>query len=338
MPSGKPIKWQQYDELIRTELPKCPITDFQHQHLPHISTKAIGARARKIGVIPGKFHHSKEQIEAMIRGLSKDTPEVVSFLIENRDKMGLRQLARATGVGYATVTRILKKHNIKMSEAGLQRAKEVSRQAGVGRKPWNYGSPLPDEMKKNIGKSLEGDKNAQTGKPRTEEEKRKFKASFRKTGIIKIRAWLASEEGREAAARSLLSTTSTEFRESQSKKISDMILQGKLVISNNHYKKQLMETKKGGTFRTKSTWETKYVEKLENDPTVTEFKYEPMRIPYAYDGLMLYYIPDFLVTYVDGHRELIEIKPERLCSMGKNPAKIAAASKQDIPFRVVTRV
>lgn len=39
------------------------------------------------------------------------------------------------------------------------------------------------------------------------------------------------------------------------------------------------------------------------------------------------YIPDLLVTYIDGHRELVEIKPKRRIANPKNVKKFLAAGE-----------
>jgi len=102
---------------------------------------------------------------------------------------------------------------------------------------------------------------------------------------------------------------------------------------------QDMITLKGGNFRTRSSYETKYVNILESDPQVVKFEYEPFQIEYEHDGIIKSYTPDFLVIYED-HAELVEVKPSRLISMERNPAKFIAARRHcldnDLDFVVVT--
>lgn len=53
---------------------------------------------------------------------------------------------------------------------------------------------------------------------------------------------------------------------------------------------------------------------LDGDPSVVAYVYEPFKLPYVSNvrsGRLRGYIPDLLVTRVDGSRELVEIKPLR---------------------------
>lgn len=97
-----------------------------------------------------------------------------------------------------------------------------------------------------------------------------------------------------------------------------------------------MKTKKGGDFVTKSSYETRYAEMLEADPKVKRFVYEPFKIPYKVRGKKKNYIPDFLVEYVDGREELVEIKPAALVDLPRNKAKIKAGNNHETPFVVIT--
>jgi hypothetical protein len=56
---------------------------------------------------------------------------------------------------------------------------------------------------------------------------------------------------------------------------------------------------------------------LDNDVNVTTWDAECVRIAYSYADNKRYYIPDFLVTFVDGHRELWEVKAEQFITTEK---------------------
>lgn len=101
-------------------------------------------------------------------------------------------------------------------------------------------------------------------------------------------------------------------------------------------KGKTLRTKKGGKLRTKSTYETRYVEILEADISVARFTYEPFKIPYYHNKRKKNYIPDFLIEYADGHKELVEVKPARLMNLPKNRAKIRAGMKHELDFVVIT--
>lgn len=80
----------------------------------------------------------------------------------------------------------------------------------------------------------------------------------------------------------------------------------------------------------RSSWELRAIEILEADPTVESFKFEPVRIPYLYGSgddsfHKRHYVPDFLVTYSDGRRVMVEVKPKCYVGTAVNRAKAEAA-------------
>jgi hypothetical protein len=73
---------------------------------------------------------------------------------------------------------------------------------------------------------------------------------------------------------------------------------------------------------------------------VTSYERCPYVVDYEYEGSTHKYIPDIVITYDDGRREIIEIKPEYQLKYDRNIAKIDAAQnyfgKLDIPFSIWT--
>lgn len=58
-------------------------------------------------------------------------------------------------------------------------------------------------------------------------------------------------------------------------------------------------------------WEQKYLTFLEESPWVESYSCESIRVPYT--GLLgekRYTLPDFLVNFVCGNKEIVEIRPE----------------------------
>lgn len=102
---------------------------------------------------------------------------------------------------------------------------------------------------------------------------------------------------------------------------------------------QLLETKKGGKFKTRSSYETKYAIYLDDDPGVIKFTYEPFTIEYEHEGIIKHYIPDFLV-FRNNKIELVEVKPSKLINMDRNPAKFRAARRycvdNELDFVMIT--
>src|SRR5690348_5982431 len=74
------------------------------------------------------------------------------------------------------------------------------------------------------------------------------------------------------------------------------------------------ESPKAGTCTFGSSWEKAYFEYLDANVNVTSYSSEGLKIPYVSNkrtGKLRNYIPDLLVQYSDGRRELIEIKPKK---------------------------
>ncbi len=61
----------------------------------------------------------------------------------------------------------------------------------------------------------------------------------------------------------------------------------------------------------RSGWELTVAKHLDEDPLVLHYEYEAIKIPYISNvqrGTIRNYLPDFLVTYTDGRKVLIEVK------------------------------
>jgi len=83
--------------------------------------------------------------------------------------------------------------------------------------------------------------------------------------------------------------------------------------------------KTGETIFYRSSWELEYAKLLDADESVTTWEYEPFSIKYTLGTKQRSYLPDFLVTYSDGTKELVEVKPPSLESTRANQAKRLAA-------------
>ena len=108
--------------------------------------------------------------------------------------------------------------------------------------------------------------------------------------------------------------------------------------------------KKGEHYSTKlkkevhyrSSWEKEVYELLDGDDNVKHYTEEPCRIAYQIETEehKRHYIPDLLITYKDGAKKLIEIKPSAFLEHEKNLAKFKAAKsrceKEDWLFEVWT--
>lgn len=110
-----------------------------------------------------------------------------------------------------------------------------------------------------------------------------------------------------------------------------------------YHRGDYVSSKSGVTYRYRSGWELQYMQFLDLDPNVLEWSYETSSIEYVSNkstGRTRKYIPDFHVKYVDGKREIIEIKPKRKLSGLLVQKKIAAAVQwcdaHHMTFRIIT--
>lgn len=91
-----------------------------------------------------------------------------------------------------------------------------------------------------------------------------------------------------------------------------------------------------------SSYELAYILSLNGNNSVLEFYREPrnLGITYLIGEETHWYFPDFIVTYSDGHKELVEIKPKSLLSdpvvISKSSAAISWCSKNNMTYVVLT--
>lgn len=187
MPSGYKISWEVYDHLIVTYLPTMTIEEFTKAHLPEISTKAVGARARKLGIRPAAYQPSDEHKLKIAAAITKLTDADIDTIRQFRDSHSIKQIATILNVDSLTVDRAIAKHKILLSDAGKKRAREASRLASVGKRPWNKDGVLSEETKAKISEAVSGEKNGQYGRGMTEEEKVRWR-EFSETLVRKVRS------------------------------------------------------------------------------------------------------------------------------------------------------
>jgi hypothetical protein len=104
---------------------------------------------------------------------------------------------------------------------------------------------------------------------------------------------------------------------------------------NGEFKPKNMAKYAGGKkILYRSSWEAHFMQFLDNNPSVTLWASEPIRIPYRnpFTGKQSSYVPDFLIEYIDAkgkkHVELIEIKPSSQMTLeaaGKSKTNKASA-------------
>lgn len=323
MPTGKHIDWSTIDF---SNIHNLSLKEFQASYCHGISLSALTAKVRKLGLKPKPYVASKGPAHWKSRVWTKEED---AYLATNADTMGFDHIAQALGVSQGTALRRAKflgcmpslltqklKHRIANATA-LNRPERKAHLSKCAK-----GRRLSEETKQKISEALKGEKNGQYGRGMTEEEKIRWRATYEKTGRLKMLEYLASPAGREARRRSHSKTTTPEFRAACAERSAQLIQDSVLKTNRGHG--SWVESVKGGRFYVKSTYEARYVEELEADPEVVSFRYEPFKIPYEFEGTPRSYVPDFEVTAVYG-TYLVEVKPQKLWTLPKNVAKINAA-------------
>lgn len=87
----------------------------------------------------------------------------------------------------------------------------------------------------------------------------------------------------------------------------------------------------------RSGWEMKFYKSLDLDESVLIYDVESIQIQYFYKQYR-YYFPDILITYKNGTRKLVEIKPERYLSKKKNIEKFKSAQNYCINHGMIFEV
>lgn len=119
-----------------------------------------------------------------------------------------------------------------------------------------------------------------------------------------------------------------ESRQKMSDTRTRLIIEGKLKIyPNNHKAGEYESMKMKKIMKYKSSWELALMKAFDHDQNVVSFEYESLRIPYYYDNHKRWYIPDFIVTFSNGTKKMLEIKPAQFLDNEKTKLKSLAAQE-----------
>ena len=120
---------------------------------------------------------------------------------------------------------------------------------------------------------------------------------------------------------------SVEAREKMSDAVSQRIIDGRYHPYGTRNVKGYYTSNRDNKIRFyRSSWELAMMKYLDESTVVNTWDSECVRIPYRYDG-QRWYVPDFIVTFSDGHREMWEIKPREFINSEKVLLKADAARK-----------
>jgi hypothetical protein len=198
---------------------------------------------------------------------------------------------------------ISKKHNITKSEylemfPGANLVSEKTRE----NKATMTGKKRPDQSERMLKN------NPTKGRQRTNEEKELMSQNRMGKGI-----GVAGKYER-----------TKDIRKKISESVAKLYVEGKTNFVTGHY----VSTKTMKTCYYRSSWELSVMEYLDCNNNIEYWEYEPFYIPYKDEnGDDRNYIPDFLVVFECGIKELWEIKPKELLTFDRNICKLNGMKK-----------
>lgn len=116
MPSGKRVDWSKYDHLIKSELPSYTIVNFTAKYIPHLSSKAVGARAKKLGIKPAPKKLSEEHKKSISKAQNKITDESIQLIKKYYGSCSIYNLEKIVGLTRPTIYKVIHKYNISKNE------------------------------------------------------------------------------------------------------------------------------------------------------------------------------------------------------------------------------
>lgn len=168
---------------------------------------------------------------------------------------------------------------------------------------------------------------AQKGKIITEETRRKMSDSLK--GRI-----ITPETKAKISAKNKGRQVSEEHREYLSMKAKEWFLDPanrekhalRSISGNKKYKNGIYHSDKipCGSMRWLSSYELQFYKNLDEDSNVLSYQ-RPKVIPYEFEGKLRTYLPDVLVTYINGDWEVFEVKPSDRLNDSEVIAKANAA-------------
>ena len=152
MPSGIPIDWDYYLPIMRRHLPGMTIVEFQHQYAPDISPKTLRRIANQNQIDFVKVYSSPERSQKISESLLKDDPDLIVKIRELRDELSDVKIAKRLNVSKTLVNRLIKRHNIQLSERGRQRVKKDISAAIKKATQKSMGAPAREKRSKAMAK------------------------------------------------------------------------------------------------------------------------------------------------------------------------------------------
>jgi len=165
--------------------------------------------------------------------------------------------------------------------------------------------------------------------PDTEETRKKKRVSH----LGKSSGMLGKQHSDSSKMKNSLANTGKLVTKETRKKRSESVLKAHADptkykdVAFGYTRGTFFSVKNGKAIPYKSSSELQYLKWLESNPDVVNYEYEPVRIPYLFEGRQHTTRPDFLVHYTDGHTELVEVKMEWRLSDLQEQVKIQIMKK-----------
>lgn len=192
-------------------------------------------------------------------------------------------------------------------------------EAAMGEKNHFYGKHLTKEHRQKIGISNKGRKGAWTGKKQPEE------MIIKRTE--KLKGHICTEETRIKISKANSNKKRTkEQREINSKNTTERYLNDNF-NPVKHSKQGYFYSDKNNCFLFyRSSYELEAYKHLEADKNVILYDRECIKIPYFYDGINRFYIPDIYIEFINGDKKLVEVKAEWAINNERNKIKFKVAN------------
>ena len=344
------IDWTAIDPLVELHLPSMTCAEFCRQFAASADPRSIGARAKHLGVAPAKRTTSASQKAAISTSVKQrkvwriDWSGLDDLIKSQLPQMTVAQFQRVHGGASA---KQIAKRAIKLGVTPGRAVRDENQRRHIAERirQYRFTPEQDDYMRQHKDDMGQVEIAAALGVSQMAIWRRMGELGIKRDNeslhaMVVRQGVKYGHLGGEATATWVRSMSSDEYaahRQRMSGRMTQLMKEGK--IKPGRGIGQEMHTTKGGTFKTRSSYETRYVELLESDPLVTKFEYEPLTIEYDHDGILKHYTPDFLVFYVD-HVELVEVKPKRMLDFERNPAKFKTARQwcmgEGLAFVIVT--
>jgi len=215
-------------------------------------------------------------------------------------------------------------------------------EAHIGKTPWNKGKKgLQASWRKGAGRWIEGkckicEKNYKVNYSEQIKDTRKYCSikcyrisckGRRKSEATKLRmsvrrkGWICSKETKRN-----MSISAKKNRKELSERMIKRLQDG--YDPNTKYKQgKFYSTKNNKEIHYRSSYELTAYQILEQMSEVVSYETEAFRIDYNWNGSVHSYLPDILVEYFSGKKEIIEVKARWQIKEERTVAKIKAAKK-----------